>query len=106
MMSDSPAVLFYGAQRAALLEDPNITEKKMFGTTALCIGGKVFMFPWKDTLVLKLPADVVEDLVSSGKGELFDPGHGRKSKTWAAIYSVASDRWSQLAATAREFVAG
>jgi TfoX/Sxy family transcriptional regulator of competence genes len=106
MTEDSPAVLFYGGQRSALLEDPNITERKIFGTTALCTGGKVFMFPWKDTLVLKLPADVVEELVASGKGELFDPGHGRTSKTWAAIYSVASDRWSQLAVTAREFVAG
>ena len=106
MTSDSPAVLFYDAQRAALLVDPDITERKMFGTTALCIGGKVFMFPWKDALVLKLPADVVEELVASGEGELFDPGHGRTSKTWAAVDSVISDRWSQLSFAAREFVAG
>jgi hypothetical protein len=33
----------YQSQRAALLGDASITEKKMFGTTALCVGGQVFM---------------------------------------------------------------
>jgi hypothetical protein len=40
---DSDAGRFYQSQRAALLGDASITEKKMFGTTALCVGGKVFM---------------------------------------------------------------
>jgi hypothetical protein len=34
---------FYQSQRASLLGGASITEKKMFGTTALCAGRKVFM---------------------------------------------------------------
>ncbi len=52
----SAAVLFYAEQRSALLGDPSVTEKKMFDTTALCAGGKVFLFPWRDALVVRVPA--------------------------------------------------
>jgi len=104
--SDSAPDLFYKDQRAALQDDPDISEKKMFGTTALCVGGKVFMFPWEETLVLKLPASLVEELVTSGQALLFDPGHGRTSKTWAAVYPTAIERWPRLALTARNFVSG
>ncbi len=55
---------FYDSQRSKLLPEKSVTEKTMFGTTALCIGGKVFMFPWRETLVLKLPAESVERLVA------------------------------------------
>jgi hypothetical protein len=51
----SAAVLFY-AQHSALLGNPSVTEKKMFGATALCTGGKVLLFPWRDALVVRVPA--------------------------------------------------
>jgi hypothetical protein len=47
----SAAALFCQEQRLALLGDPAITEK-IFGTTALCIGGKVFLFPWQDAVAV------------------------------------------------------
>ena len=102
----SAAASFYAEHRISLLSDPSVTEKKMFGTTALCVGGKVFVFPWRDALVVKIPAAQVEDLVTAGAAELFDPGHGRVSKTWAAVYASASDRWPELALAARAFVGG
>lgn len=102
----SAAALFYAEQRGALLGDPVVTEKKMFGTTALCAGGKVFLFPWQDALVVKLPAAQVQELVAGGAAELFDPGHGRPSKTWAAVFASASDRWPELALAARAFAGG
>jgi hypothetical protein len=67
----SDAAVFYTDQRTALLSDPSITERKMFGTTAL-----------------------------------FDPGHGRTSKTWASVFVSARDRWPQLAQEARAFLEG
>ena len=102
----SDALVFYNDQRAALLSDPSISEKKMFGTTALFVGGKVFMFPWKHTLVVKIPAARVDELIASGHAELFDPGHGRTSKTWASVFASAHDLWPQLAHEARAFVQG
>lgn len=99
----SAAVLFYAEQRSALLGDPSVTEKKMFGTTALCASGKMFLFPWRDALVDKVPAARVEELIASGGAELFDPGHGRTSKTWAAVPACAGDCWPELAPAARAF---
>ena len=80
-------------QRAQGRGDPSVSEKKMFGTTALCAGGKVFLFPWRDTLVVKIPAAQVREVVAAGAAELFDPGHGRPGKTWAAVHASASGRW-------------
>jgi hypothetical protein len=102
--AESAAAAFYRQQRAALREDAAISEKRMFGTTALCVAGKVFLFPWKDMLVLKLPAPRVDDLVARGDATLFDPGHGRTSKTWVAVSAAAGDSWPQLALDARAFV--
>jgi hypothetical protein len=95
---------FYETRRAELLGEKGVTEKKMFGTTALCTNGKVFMFPWKENLVLKLPEETVNRLLTSKSGELFDPGHGRKSKTWVAVFPTAKRRWPKLVAAARQFV--
>ena len=102
----SDAGRFYQAQRAALLGDPSITGKKMSGTTALCAGGKVFMFPWRGTLVVTIPAPRVDELIAAGHAERFDPGHGRTSATWAAVFASASDRWPRLAQEARVFAGG
>jgi|SRR5918992_4125610 hypothetical protein len=97
---------FYESLRAELLAKKAVTEKKMFGTAALCSNGKVFMFPWKETLVLKLPEDTVNKLVTTNQGQLFDPGHGRKSKTWVAVFPTAKRQWPKLVGTARQFVGG
>jgi len=103
---DSDAGRFCQSQRAALLGDASIMEKKMFATTALCAGGKVFMFPWRGTLVVKIPAPQVDELITCGHAERFDPGHGRISATWAAVFASASDRWPLLAQQARALAGG
>jgi hypothetical protein len=95
---------FYDKQRTTLLRRRDVTEKKMFGTTALCVRGKVFMFSWKENLVLKLPEEHVGRLLHAKRGEYFDPGHGRISKTWVAVFPVAKRQWPVLAEVAREFV--
>jgi hypothetical protein len=95
---------FFGLQRANLLREKAITEKRMFGTTALCVKRKVFMFPWKENLVLKLPEERVNKLLASQNGELFDPGHVRTSKTWVAVFPSARRQWPQLVTAARDFV--
>ena len=85
---------------------PAVTDAAVFYTTALFVGGEVFMFPWKDTLVVKIPAARVDELIASGQAKLFDPGHGRTSKTWVSVFVSARDRWPELAQEARAFVQG
>jgi TetR/AcrR family transcriptional repressor of nem operon len=88
----------------ALLERATVTTARMFGSTCLKTSGKVFAVAYKGRLVLKLPADRVESLVKSGRGVLFDPGHGRTSKEWASVAPESKDSWLKLATDAREFV--
>lgn len=88
-----------------LLSDEAISRKKMFGSTGLSIGGKVFALLVKGKLVVKLPRERVDMIISSGKGEPFDPGHGRLMKEWVAVEATAGNEWLNLAEAAKNFVA-
>ena len=88
-----------------LLGDEAISRKKMFGSTGLSINGKVFAMQVKGKLVVKLPRARVETIILSGRGEPFDPGHGRLMKEWVAVEPRSGDEWLNLAEEARDFVA-
>jgi hypothetical protein len=57
----------------------------------------------KNRFVIKLPRRRVDELVDAGKGERFDPGHGRLMKEWIVVGSGKAD-WVELAKEAYEFV--
>lgn len=76
----------------------------MFGSSGLKVGGKVFAMLVKGNLVVKLPKERVDALVASGKGEHFDPGHGRLMKEWVTVGSGAEAAWVALAREAKGFV--
>jgi hypothetical protein len=72
----------------AFASDPQVShgEGKAFGSGALQVKGKIFaMISSQGKFVVKLPKKRVDELVSSGKGERFDPGHGRLMKEWIVI---------------------
>ena len=83
---------------AAFAKDPEVTYGgKGFGSTGLKVNGKLFaMISSKGKFVAKLPKDRVEELVRDGKGEYFDPGHGRLMKEWIALDGGAKS-WLDLA---------
>lgn len=58
----------------------DVTLGRVFGSSGLKVGGKVFAMVVKGKLVVKLPKERVDGLVASGTGEYFDPGHGRLMK--------------------------
>jgi hypothetical protein len=66
----------------------------------------MFAFHSKGRLVLKLPADRVHALVSDGKGEQFDPGHGQLMREWVAFGYAERKLWPKLVQEALEFTAG
>jgi hypothetical protein len=53
--------------------------------------------------VAKLPKRRVDELVATGAGKHFDPGHGRLMKEWFVAGSGAPD-WLELANEAYDFV--
>lgn len=89
----------------AFAGDKSVTQSRMFGSTCLKVKGKVFAVFYKGKFVAKLPESKVSELVAAGRGALFDPGHGRTSKTWVEMPGSRT-RWVGLARDARRFVAG
>jgi hypothetical protein len=79
-------------------------EKKKFGWDALKIDGKIFAMLSEDRLVVKLPRTRVDELVASGDGERFDPGHGRLMKEWLSLDPSSKKEWLPLAKEAMMFV--
>jgi TfoX/Sxy family transcriptional regulator of competence genes len=80
-----------------------VTYGKMFASMGLKVNGKIFAMHAKGKFVAKLPADRVDELVRTGKGEYFDPGHGRLMKEWVAIKGGPAS-WIDLAREAHSFV--
>jgi TfoX/Sxy family transcriptional regulator of competence genes len=85
--------------------DPRVQGGRMFGATALKLGGKVFAMLVKGDLVVKLPASEAVDLVDAGVATFFDPGHGRPLRQWVAVPTTHAPRWRRLAEQAREHAA-
>ena len=77
---------------------------KGFGSGALKVNGRIFaMMSSKGEFVVKLPKERVDELVTAGYGERFDPGRGRRMKEWLAVHRKPTD-WVVLAAEACTFV--
>jgi hypothetical protein len=86
------------------LADPKVTEGTGFGSSpGLRTTGKIFAMLVNSELVVKLPKARVDQLVASGTGGRFDPGHGRLMKEWATV-ALDSESWERLAAEALQFV--
>jgi len=60
------------------------------------------MMSSKGQFVVKLPKDRVDELVRLGRGQYFDPGHGRLMKEWLAVEGGAGS-WIALAREAHRF---
>lgn len=86
------------------LTEPDVSEGRMFGSPGLKIGTKIFAMLVKGELVVKLPRGRVDQLVASGDGTPFDPGHGRLMKEWVTSPPSNSRDWEQLTSEALEFV--
>lgn len=69
----------------------------------LRINGKIFAMFSRERFVVKLPKQIVDELVSSRKGERFDPGHGRLMKEWVVVREGKAD-WVEIAHQAYQFV--
>jgi len=77
---------------------------KGFGSRALRVNGKIFaMMSASGQFVVKLPETRVKKLISSGDGEPFDPGHGRRMREWAWI-KAPQEFWVEYAREAYKFV--
>lgn len=87
------------------LAGPDVTAGTGFGKSdGLRVSGKVYAMFIRGELVVKLPKGRVDELVSSGDGRRFDPGHGRIMKEWAVLPPATAAGWPALVTEARVFV--
>jgi hypothetical protein len=75
-----------------------------FGSSGLKVDGRIFAMLSKGELVVKLPRERVDELIASGMGKRFDPGHGRLMKEWVAVAPRHGGSWNEVAEEARQFV--
>jgi hypothetical protein len=91
---------------AIFADDPLVRRGKLFSSSSvLTVNGKVFAMLVKGRFVAKLPRGRVDELVSGGRGEYFDPGHGRLMKEWVTV-EAGKPAWVALAKEAYSFVKG
>lgn len=102
--NDDEARRLFERLTTRFLAGPSVTEGRMFGSAGLKVGSKVFAMLVKGQLVVKLPKKRVDQLVASGTGTPFDPGHGRLMKEWVSIAAAHGRDWEQFASEALEFV--
>src|SRR6476659_1441689 len=96
----------------AMLAHPGTTygsagsgPQRAFGSTSLKTNGKIFAMLVNGRLVVKLDRRRVDELVASGAGTRFDPGHGRLMKEWLDLESDSDETWLALATESEAFVA-
>lgn len=87
-------------------EDPAVAEGTIMGSRCLRVGGEFFaaVFSNDQALVVKLPAERVDELVGGGQGREFAPA-GKVFREWVAVPGLDEERWRALMAEARDFVA-
>src|SRR6266481_8432046 len=82
----------------------DVGEGKGFGKGALKVEGKIFaMISSKGEFVVKLPTKRADELVNTGDGSYFDPGHGRLMKQWVVL-PPGKTSWIEIAKEAHRFV--
>jgi TfoX/Sxy family transcriptional regulator of competence genes len=82
--------------------DGPVTVGSMFGSKGLRTGPKFFAIWWHSQLVLKLPAERIDQLVRESAAEPFVPMEGRPMTGWVVVEAAAG--WDQLAAESRAYV--
>src|SRR3954469_17528534 len=80
-------------------EGGDVTPGTMFGSNGLRTGKKFFAIWWHEQLVVKLPADRLQELVAGGGGEPFEPMPGRRMNGWLLLTGTTA--WEPVVAEAR-----
>jgi hypothetical protein len=97
--------LFDDVAARLLEDDPVLEQGRMFRATGLKTGGKFFAMVTRGELVVKLPAERVDELIEGGEGRRFDPGHGRLMKEWVGLRPADAAACEAIVVEARDFVA-
>jgi len=86
-------------------EEGKVAFRAGFGTGAMFVGQKMFaVLDASGALVVKLPAERVQELIASGVGAPWHPGTGRPLKEYVAVGVAHQGKWLGLAKDARTYM--
>ncbi len=91
---------------AAVAGRRDVTLGQAMHNPGLMTSGKLFAFVKDGSLVLKLPAGVIDGLVESHGAVRFDRGQGKPLREWVVVPPSAAADWPDLTRQACDFVAG
>ena len=74
-----------------------------FGRSALRFQAKIFAMFVRGRLVVKLPAERVEELIAAGEGVHFDANKGIPMREWLSLDPDSARPWLALATEALDF---
>jgi hypothetical protein len=88
-----------------LVGEPGVTPPHGggFGRSAVRVNGKIFVMFVRGRLVLKLPADRVDDMIAAGDGVRFDANKGTPMREWLSLHPACEQPWLPLAREALSF---
>ena len=89
--------LFWQLAEQLRLQDPRVIEGTIMGGRCLRVGTEFLgLVDHKSSgLVVKLPAERVQELIARGEGQPFAPA-GRVFKEWLSVPAPDPDRWRSL----------
>lgn len=74
-----------------------------FGRSALRFQSKIFAMLVRGRLVVKLPAERVDELIAAGEGVHFDANKGTPMREWLSLDPDSARPWLALATEALDF---
>src|SRR5499425_415245 len=74
-----------------------------FGRSALRFQGRIFAMLVRGRLVVKLPAERVDELIEAGDGVRFDANKGTPMREWLSLDPDSGQDWLALAREALDF---
>jgi TfoX/Sxy family transcriptional regulator of competence genes len=90
-----------------VMPGPPATKRKMFGFPAGFMNGKMFMGLFEDSMILRLPPELREDLIQLHGAKPFAPMAGRVMKEYVALpESLIRDREKLCAWVGKALVHG
>ena len=103
-MKEEGHALFWNVA-AEWLSKPEVSKSTMMGFPCLRLDGQFFASVHREqgSLIVKVPASRVQELVNSEQGVSFAPA-GRVFREWVAIPVSNSDTWPERMAEAYAFV--
>jgi hypothetical protein len=105
-MTDQTAEGIFAELAGPYLAMGDVTAGTGFGRNpGLRRDGHIFAMLVRGSLVVKLPREVASEMVASGRGVPFDPGHGRLMREWVEVSVERVDEWPPLVRDAYDFAA-